>query len=143
VSACFFVSSLAGWAQDRPIDKWEAEVRLKLTNATQILHIFDVKPLAPPYVGSMEDNEYFDVRAPLQRGVIYSLIGVCDSACGHLTMELFDEEGSFYGRSLGTRTVPLMIFVPPQSGRYTARIFMQDCADDYCNYGLGVYLPRS
>jgi hypothetical protein len=139
VFICLLAWPLAMRAQRRSMTGWEATVRLKLAGAALLLSLVDAHLAYDPYIGSLEDDTYFDIRVPLRKGVGYMLLGVCDDDCGNLNMKLYDEDGAFVGQNSGRTTTPDLEIIPEQTQRFTVRITMKRCDEDPCYYGLGVY----
>ena len=130
---------LPSQAQRSSMTQWEALVRVKLAGAALLLSIAGVHFAYDPYIGSLEEGTYFDIRVPMYEGVRYTLIGVCDDDCRNLNMALFDADVRLVGESADRTTTPSLQITPKRTQRYTVSVAMDRCRADYCYYGLGVY----
>jgi hypothetical protein len=119
--------------------RWEALVRTKLAAAALFLNFVDAHWAYKPYIGAIGDNTYFDVRVPLNRGVSYTLIGVCDDDCRNLSMRMYDADGEYLGKSAGRTVTPDLEITPEETQRFTVRISMNRCDAEPCYFGLGVF----
>jgi hypothetical protein len=128
----------AVWAQKR-MTEWEALVRVKLAGFALLLSLADAHMVYNPYIGSLDEDTYYNIGVTLHRGVKYMLIGVCDDDCRNLNMELEDEDGHLIGRDYGSRPTADIEIIPENTQRFTVRIIMKRCHEDPCYYGLGVY----
>ncbi len=63
----------------------------------------------------------------LVRGGDYQVVGVCDSDCKDVDMEIYDMTGSFVGRDTLVDDYPRVQFRPAQSGVHTVKVWLRDC----------------
>jgi hypothetical protein len=63
----------------------------------------------------------------LVRGVDYQVVGVCDSDCKNVDMEVFDTAGASIGADTLVDDFPRAQFRPSQSGPHTVKVWLRDC----------------
>lgn len=63
----------------------------------------------------------------LARGVEYQVVGVCDSDCKNVDMEIYDASGRFMGGDTLVDDYPRVQFRPAQSGAHTVKVWLRDC----------------
>jgi hypothetical protein len=63
----------------------------------------------------------------LVRGVDYQVVGVCDSDCKNVDMEVFDMSGASIGADTLVDDFPRAQFRPGQSGPHTVKVWLRDC----------------
>jgi hypothetical protein len=136
---CLIVWPLAMRAQRRSPSAWEAQVRGKLAAASLLLRFVDAHLTYDPYIGSLDEDDYFDVRVTLRKGVRYMLLGVCDDDCANLNMKLCDEQGNYVGKHTAPGSTADLEIIPEQTQKFHVLMIMKECDDEPCYYGLGVY----
>lgn len=63
----------------------------------------------------------------LVRGVDYQAVGVCDSDCKNVDMEIYDPGGHMIGADTLVDDYPRVAFSPAQSGPHTIKVWLRDC----------------
>lgn len=63
----------------------------------------------------------------LVRGVDYQVVGVCDSDCKNVDMEVYDGAGATIGGDTLVDDFPRAAFRPNQSGPHTVKVWLRDC----------------
>ncbi|KAF0171355.1 MAG: hypothetical protein FD160_3705 [Caulobacteraceae bacterium] len=63
----------------------------------------------------------------LVRGVDYQVVGVCDSDCKNVDMEVYDGAGASIGADTLVDDFPRAQFRPDQSGPHTVKVWLRDC----------------
>jgi hypothetical protein len=92
-----------------------------------------------PYLGQLEDNTQEQVTLELNGGINYSIVGVCDTDCGDIDLELYDENGNVIDSDTMTDSVPVVEVSPQRDGPFTLIVTMPSCTAPYCYYGLGTF----
>ncbi|ASC71194.1 hypothetical protein XM38_021460 [Halomicronema hongdechloris C2206] len=92
-----------------------------------------------PYLGQLADNTQEPITLDLRGGVSYGIIGVCDSDCGDMDLELYDENGNLIDSDTETDAMPIVEVTPQWDGPFTINVIMPNCAAPYCYYGLGAF----
>lgn len=63
----------------------------------------------------------------LVRGVDYQVVGVCDSECKDVDMEIYDPGGAKMGGDVLADDAPQVHFVPTSSGAHTVKVWLRTC----------------
>ena len=63
----------------------------------------------------------------LVRGVDYQVVGVCDSDCKNVDLEVYDATGATIGADTLVDDFPRAAFRPNQSGPHTVKVWLRDC----------------
>lgn len=63
----------------------------------------------------------------LVRGVDYQVVGVCDSDCKNVDMEVYDASGATIGADTLEDDFPRAQFRPNQSGPHTVKVWLRVC----------------
>lgn len=63
----------------------------------------------------------------LVRGVEYQVVGVCDSDCKNVDLEVFDTAGASIGADTLVDDFPRAQFRASQSGPHTVKVWLRDC----------------
>jgi hypothetical protein len=64
----------------------------------------------------------------LVRGVDYQVVGVCDSDCKDVDMEIYDPSGAKVGGDTLVDDFPRVQFRPAVSGAHTVKVWLRNCA---------------
>lgn len=75
----------------------------------------------------------------LDGGREYVFQAACDRMCTDLDMELSDEHGAVLASDTSDARWPVVTFTPPATGRYTLRVWVKSCFDEYCYVGVRGY----
>lgn len=63
----------------------------------------------------------------LVRGIDYQVVGVCDSECKDVDMEIYDPSGAKMGGDVLADDAPQVHFVPTSSGAHTVKVWLRTC----------------
>jgi hypothetical protein len=72
--------------------------------------------------------------------VSYRFVGECDSKCYDLDLTLYDRNGNVIDSDLGYDNTPVVSVTPAWIGQFRVHVSMANCENDYCGYGVGVYI---
>ena len=92
-----------------------------------------------PKIGQLRDNTQTNIGLNLRSGATYKLVGVCDSDCGDLDLQLLDSNGNVIDTDVEYDDYPVVSVTPRWSDRFVIRVGMPSCNATYCNYGVGVF----
>lgn len=120
-------------------DEFEKQVRQQIDKAGEELRTQGFTLTHQVFTGSLEPRKTENVVFELERGGTYVILGVCDTDCRDLDLELRDEGGRAVDDDVEADDAPVVAVTPAAAGRYTVRAIMADCASSPCRYGLGVF----
>jgi hypothetical protein len=120
-------------------DEWEEQVRGQLT-AVGVDMINDGWTMRDDiYIDSLDENaiDYFEI--PLDQGVNYAIVGVCDNDCSDVDLYLRDGEDTDIVSDTEVDDFPLLQVVAQYTGDHWLRVRMYDCEVEPCRYGVAVF----
>ncbi len=120
-------------------DIWEDQVRAQLLFAGTAATSMGLKLTHDPFLGSLPHNTREDITLTLRSGVSYIILGVCDTDCHDLDLELYDAKGRLVVQDHNPDDSPTLTATPTSTGRYRIRVMMPSCSDSPCRYGVGVF----
>jgi hypothetical protein len=82
-----------------------------------------------------ETRHSFDVEA----GKTYMVAGACDEDCGALVLAAETTDGNVIDASDEDTDTPVLIFRPERNGKVSVLVTMEDCGQDACEYGVGLF----
>jgi len=122
-------------AQSRHVE----HIRARLQEATALFGDAGYSATHDPYINSLNDGHFRTSTLTLQKGVTYSILGVCDEDCADIDLVLFDENQNRIDADSLANAYPMLEVTPRWTGTFTIRAEMHDCAYSPCYYGIGVF----
>ena len=122
-------------------NRWEHQVADQLRRAVATLGDQSAGRGRPELsrIAPFNDEESESFTAPLQAGVPYAVIGVCDNDCTSLHLVLANAANSEVAADRASENVPVLHFTPPETARYRVKVTMAACQMNPCWYGVAVY----
>lgn len=121
--------------------QWERDVRRQLRASASALADYDVVPSHEVVVDTLETGYYQDIEYDLEAGVRYFLVGACDRDCSSLGLKLYDDNWNVVATDGEDQDHPSLAIVVRRSATFHLRVFMQECDQNPCWWGAGVYKP--
>ena len=121
------------------VDTFEQQVRAQLDDAARRLGKTGYELTHQVFTGDLKQNEHEDVNIELDRGRTYVIVGVCDSDCKDVDIQLLDRGGRVVDKDVERDDYPTVAVAPTRSERYTVRSIMASCSNAPCRYGFGVF----
>lgn len=118
-------------------DEFDRQVHVQLNDAVKQLGREGFSLTHQIVTGSLKQKEYEEIEFELEAGGNYLILGVCDTDCSDLDLELRDAAGGRVDIDEGEDDVPVVAVSVPRTARYTVRAVMISCADEPCRYGVG------
>jgi hypothetical protein len=119
-------------------NRWEREVHDQLQRA---LHAVQTtaggRPLATT-TGVLNEEEAETFSVTLERGVAYSILGVCDNDCARLQLVLVTPANNELALDRNSENFPVLQFTPTVTMQYRIRVVMERCRMTPCWYAVGV-----
>ena len=118
-------------------NRWEREVHGRLQRAVNA-----VKPNAGgspllTKMGQLNEEEAATFVVTLERGVAYSILGVCDNDCSRLQLLLATHSNEL-AIDRNSETFPVLQFTPSATTVYRIRVVMEGCRWNPCWYAVAV-----
>ena len=92
----------------------------------------------PVMTGALEPKAYKDAVVQLEAGGTSMILGVCDTDCDALNLEIRDSANRRVAIDDKNDDVPAVSVEPSRSEKYTVRATMAACDHRPCRYALGV-----
>ena len=122
-------------------DRWETQVRSQLRRQALVLNVLAdgyIEEAYLPFIRSMRQNQYQDIKYRLVEGVTYVFTGACDNDCHDLDFKLFSDSTKIR-EDVASDDMPAVVFRPAWTGTYTLRVVMANCNRGPCRYGVSVF----
>jgi hypothetical protein len=132
-------SSHEVYTQVAQADQWTNEVRGQLLVVAGAAGLGGYQMTHDPFIGSLGNGGYNDITLNVRDGVSYAIVGVCDSDCRDIDLELYDDNGNRIVADTGSNDTPGVRFTPRWSARFTIRVTMASCSNAPCRYGIGFF----
>ncbi len=100
------------------------------------------KMLRTPYIGKLSPKHYTERNLLINSRTPYAFVGVCDNDCRDLDLELYDENGNLIDKDFEDDDLPQVSVTADWTGTFKLKVLMENCAESYCYYGVGVFDPR-
>lgn len=94
---------------------------------------------AGPFADAAEAHAPERFTITLRAGRDYRIVGVCETRCTALGMNLIDPNGQLVARDVVENGVPVMHVRPRTTGPHTVEVSVQRCAGPECWYAFNVY----
>ena len=119
-------------------NRWEQQVRDQLERALTTLGVKPSERAAATRTGVLnaEESEWFAVT--LERGVSYSIIGVCDNDCAWLQLVLTTPDRNEIATDRSGENFPVLRFTPTETRPFHVKVVMEVCQVSPCWYGVAV-----
>ncbi len=119
--------------------QWEQQVLEQIRTASELIAPEGYAMVGDAHMGSLHDESSEDFHLTLQAGVHYILVGVCDNDCPDVDLMLLDDSGNEVDSDYETDAVPIVEATPFRTQSYRVHVYMADCTNAPCFYGVGVY----
>ncbi len=92
-----------------------------------------------PFIGNLGRGGDENITLNLRQGTTYTIVGVCDSDCRDLDLELFDGNGNRLASDRKVNSIPFVSVSPRWNARFTVKAIMPSCSNEPCRYGIEVF----
>jgi len=118
-------------------NRWEREVHGQLQRAVKaVTTIAGGSPLLTK-TGNLNEEEAETFPVTLERGVAYSILGVCDNDCSRLQLLLATQSNEL-AIDRNSETFPVLQVTPSTTTVYRIRVVMEGCRWNPCWYAVAV-----
>ena len=118
-------------------NRWEREVHGRLQRAVNaVTPNAGGAPLLTK-TGELNEEEAETFLVTLERGVTYSILGVCDDDCSRLQLLLATQSNEL-AIDRNSETFPVLRFTPSATTVYRIRVVMEGCRWNPCWYAVAV-----
>jgi len=122
-------------AQDAYLD----QLRLQFESMAENMAGDGLYPDLEMFTGTAPAGGTERVTLMLQAGVVYQIVGVCDTDCSDVDLVLYDPKGAQINEDVLEDDVPIVEFTPRATARYTVEVAMITCASEPCYWGVQAF----
>jgi hypothetical protein len=90
--------------------------------------------------GSLNQDQEIRFPVELTAGMDYEMFGVCDNDCDDMDLVIFDPSGAEVDSDVLSDAVPMVAFVPEESGAYRVAAIMVSCTLEPCGYEVVTFV---
>lgn len=118
---------------------YEEKIEQELLTVTNLLAQEGFSPSHDYEIGSLLDgtNDYLTLF--LRGNKKYAIIAICDEDCKDIDIKVFDDNNNLVAIDEKKDATPIVTISPRWSGKFTIKVSMYNCIENYCYYGLGIY----
>jgi|GEM_PF-1363901 len=136
------IQSVGQAPRPEDVNRYEAQVKTKLEAIKLLAGLGDYEQIYDNYINLMEGGMVDNLKIPLDAGVNYAIIGVCDQDCTDLDFILYDDNGNQIGTDREVDNFPVVTVNPRWSATFTLKVDMYQCGHAPCYFGVGVFGER-
>jgi hypothetical protein len=130
-----FVAAVPAAAQD----EWTQQVRRLLQTVGNTFESRGYSMTHNIFTGSLNQRATTFVTANLNIGTDYQIMGVCDTDCSDVDLELYGPGGDKIDSDVLDDDAPIVSVTPSKSGSYRIKVMMIKCTAEPCRYGIGIF----
>lgn len=97
---------------------------------------------AGPFTGALAAGGKERFTLPVEQGVSYKLVGICDNDCTDVDMRVFNLNGENIGEDVLDDDVPIVELQPTGTGTVQLEANMVTCSAEPCYHAIEVYWKR-
>ncbi len=120
-------------------DRFTDQVGYQLIQAARAAGYGGYSLTHEPLIGDLGDGGEDVITLNLRRGVTYAILGVCDEDCRDIDLELYDDNGNLVSFDIETDDLPVVRVTPRWNARFVIRVYMANCSNAPCRYGVGAF----
>jgi hypothetical protein len=97
---------------------------------------------AGPFTGALQPGAKERFTLPVERGVKYKVLGVCDNDCSNVDLRIFNMNGQNIGEDITDDDIPIVDLEPKVTGTVQLEATMVTCSEAPCYHAIEVYWKR-
>jgi hypothetical protein len=101
------------------------------------------EPAGEIRIGTLNAGERDSLTIPLDSGVQYTALGMCDEDCGDLDLHLHVPDGQEVASDIRSNARPIVQVGAKVAGAYRLEVVMLSCSTPPCYYGIQLLRKRS
>ena len=120
-------------------DRFTEQVGIQLVAAARQAGYQGYKVSHEPFIGDLGNGGEDSITINLERGASYLITAVCDEDCRDIDLALYDDNGNLIASDVQKDDHPVIAVTPRWSVRYVIRVYMAQCSNAPCRYGIGTF----
>jgi len=97
---------------------------------------------AGPFTGALPAGGKERFTMPVERGVSYKILGICDNDCSNVDLRVFNMNGQNIGEDVTPDDIPIVELEPTGNGTVQFEAHMVACSAEPCYHAVEVYWKR-
>jgi hypothetical protein len=97
---------------------------------------------AGPFTGALAAGGKERFTLPVEQGVSYKIVGICDNDCSDVDLRVFNLNGENIGEDVLEDDVPIVDLQPTGTGTVQLEANMITCTSEPCYHAIEVYWKR-
>lgn len=142
VIALAAVMALSAAAPAVAQSEYRQQLQSQFDNARNLVSSDGYTVAIGPFIGMLNNGNRERFTIPVQKGVSYKVLGVCDNDCSDVDIKLFNMSGTNIGEDVLADDVPIVELIPTADGQVQIEVIMATCSQNPCYHGVEVYWKR-
>jgi len=97
---------------------------------------------AGPFTGALPAGGKERFTLPVETGVSYKILGICDNDCSNVDLRVFNLNGQNIGEDVTPDDIPIVELQPTGTGTVQLEATMITCSAEPCYHAIEVYWKR-
>lgn len=97
---------------------------------------------AGPFTGALSAGGKERFTLPVENGVSYKILGICDNDCTNVDLRVFNLNGQNIGEDVTPDDIPIVELQPTGTGTVQLEANMITCSQAPCYHAIEVYWKR-
>lgn len=137
LAACFAIAPAT--AQDA---SYRAQLDQQLQKSRELFQGQGYSIAAGPFTGALQPGAKERFTLPVEQGVSYKILGVCDNDCSNVDLRVLNLNGQNIGEDTTPDDIPLVELQPTGTGTVQLEATMVSCSQAPCYHAIEVYWKR-
>lgn len=137
VLACFAATSASAQSSD-----YRQQLDQQLQKSRELFQGQGYSIAAGPFTGALQAGGKERFTLPVESGVSYKILGICDNDCSDVDLRLFNMNGQNIGEDVTDDDVPIVELQPTGTGTLQLEAHMVTCSNAPCYHAVEVYWKR-
>jgi hypothetical protein len=136
------VACLAAAPAGAQTNEYRQQLDQQLQNSRNLFQQQGYAIAAGPFTGALPKNGKERFTLPVEQGVSYKILGVCDNDCTNVDLRVFNLNGQNIGEDVTDDDIPIVDLQPTGSGTVQLEAHMVACSSEPCYHAIEVYWKR-
>jgi hypothetical protein len=133
------LSVVPATAQDA---NYRAQLDQQLQKSRELFQQQGFSIAAGPFTGALQPGAKERFTLPVQQGVSYKILGVCDNDCSNVDLRVMNLNGQNIGEDTTPDDIPIVELQPTGTGTVQLEATMVTCSQAPCYHAIEVYWKR-
>lgn len=141
MAACIaaVVAAVPATAQDA---SYRAQLDQQLQKSRDLFRGQGYSIAAGPFTGALQPGAKERFTLPVEQGVSYKILGICDNDCSNVDLRVLNMNGQNIGEDITPDDIPIVELQPTGTGTVQLEATMVTCSQAPCYHAIEVYWKR-